>query len=153
MLCILNVGTVPMLYILYVGTVPTLCILDVGTVPMLCILNVETVPTFSSSQKNSHLNLIFQISEQIDGKYIFKALISKKCPKFLPKISGNYFPGSWLFACLDVRSNSCSNLASWGHNPPYLVRQKQQPQKWKFNGPPPPKQSPPPQHNKKLRDI
>ena len=33
MLCILNVGTVPMLCILYVGTVPTLCILNVGTVP------------------------------------------------------------------------------------------------------------------------
>ena len=38
MLCILNVGTVPML-----------CILYVGTVPMLCILNVGTVPTFSHS--------------------------------------------------------------------------------------------------------
>ena len=33
MLCILNIGTVPMLFILYVGTVPTLCILNVGTVP------------------------------------------------------------------------------------------------------------------------
>ena len=40
MLCILNVGTVPMLCILYVGTVPTLCILNVGT-----------VPTFSHSQQ------------------------------------------------------------------------------------------------------
>ena len=39
MLCILNVGTVPMLCILYVGTVPTLCILNIGT-----------VPTFSHSQ-------------------------------------------------------------------------------------------------------
>ena len=38
MLCILNVGTVPML-----------CILNVGTVPTLCILNVGTVPTFSHS--------------------------------------------------------------------------------------------------------
>ena len=37
-LCILNVGTVPML-----------CILNVGTVPTLCNLNVGTVPTFSSS--------------------------------------------------------------------------------------------------------
>ena len=49
MLCILGVGTVPMLYILNVGTVPTLYILNVGTVPMLCILNIGTVPTFSSS--------------------------------------------------------------------------------------------------------
>ena len=38
MLCILNVGTVPML-----------CVLNVGTVPTLCILNVGTVPTFSHS--------------------------------------------------------------------------------------------------------
>ena len=49
MLCILNIGAVPMLYILNVGTVPMMCILNVGTVPMLCILNKETVPTFSSS--------------------------------------------------------------------------------------------------------
>ena len=51
MLCILNAGTVPMLYILNVGTVPVLWILNVGTVPMLCILNVGTVPMFSSSLK------------------------------------------------------------------------------------------------------
>ena len=40
MLCILNVGAVPMLWIL-----------NVGTVPMLCILNEGTVPTSSSSLK------------------------------------------------------------------------------------------------------
>ena len=50
MLCILYVGTIPILCILNVGTVPMLCILNVGTVPRLCILNVGTVSLFSPSE-------------------------------------------------------------------------------------------------------
>ena len=48
-----------MLCILNVGTVPILCVLNVGTVPTLCTLNVGTVPTFSHSQ--SYLLLISKI--------------------------------------------------------------------------------------------
>ena len=64
MLCILNVGTVPMLCILYVGTVPTLCILNVGT-----------VPTFSHSLKNK----VFELNHQLELWRKFLSCHSKAC--------------------------------------------------------------------------
>ena len=81
-LCILNIGTVPMLYISYVGTVPTLCILDVGTVPMLCILNIGTVPTFSSSlkiwwlRKSSHM--VIWLHRVLANIYILEIFLNSK---------------------------------------------------------------------------
>ena len=49
MLCILDIGTVPISRIFNVVTVPNLYISIVRTVPMLCILNIGTVATFSPS--------------------------------------------------------------------------------------------------------
>ena len=44
---------------------------------------------YKYSKIGAHLNLIFTIAEQNVDKFIFKALISKKCPNFVPKMSGN----------------------------------------------------------------
>ena len=64
MLCILNVGTVPML-----------CVLNVGTVPTLCFLNVGTVPTFSHSQY-----VILHINKK-NGYKMFLGSTKVKTPK------------------------------------------------------------------------
>ena len=59
-----------------------------------------------------HLILIFPIPERNADKYIFRAMISKKCLDFPKKISGNQVPMFPTF-CMSGKKNTEAVLVIW----------------------------------------